>query len=177
MQAQTPTLDHHSLHGAAYNIPCKSGEIRKCIPKPEGSSIMNKVSLAKGVCPFSVGSLRVKPSSTSHHGSCVRKEESSLLHCSRGISWWESSEAVESEESPFKIISWWLGLTKLKDGRKLWDEDHWWWLHVMNFLPQGKGDVFQRAGSGLEWTFGGTNDLHKSLSLCYGVKSIFELPQ
>lgn len=62
---------------------------------------MNKISLAKGVCPFSMGSLRVKPSSTSHRGSYVRKEESSLLQCSRGISRWESSEAVESEESTF----------------------------------------------------------------------------
>ena len=45
------------------------GEVGRCILKTEVSSMMNKISLAKGVHPFSIGNWRVNSSSVSFHVS------------------------------------------------------------------------------------------------------------
>lgn len=126
--------------------------------------------------PSRKGTLKVTTAVTSHLATYTRKEESNLILCSREILCQNSSEVVELDESTFEIISWWLGLVKLKDDLKLWDEDHWWPLLVMNYPPRGEGDAFQKASSKLGWTFGGIHYLHKSPSLCYDVKHICELP-
>lgn len=134
---------------------------------------MNKIPLAKGVHQFSTGNLRVNWISVSFHVSYVRKKQSSVMWCGRWISWWESNEAVDSGESTFKILSWWLGLTKLKNGLKILDEDCWWPLSALNFVHQGEGDAFLRDSSRLDWTLGRMNDFHKCFSHCQVVKHVF----
>lgn len=55
------------------------GEIGNCILKSGVNSMMDKITLAKGDHPLSMGNLRINLTSVSFHVGYVRKEQRSVL--------------------------------------------------------------------------------------------------